>query len=280
MSIFPLELVNLPSIWTLIFPPRATKSHFFSFYFWYRRSFDARFPSVWKNVANNANEQQEHTGHLHGFIGFNSTEGFGSLRMGAHGDRDFCVVPQLDISKSKMKQVTVEMWLKVSKYEHSTGRAFGNSLDKQTLGGRSLFLHNVLYGTDRNLDPPPAAFDPSWTGKHGRVGATVGHLYDSEIVPVKLHEWVQYVTVWDETEVGMYQNGQIVGREALYGDGNDSVSVLGSSNFVVGNHEFNHKGGKFKLNGYVGLVRVWSKALNSNDINQLYEHSKERFSNQ
>ena len=76
-----------------------------------------------------------------------------------------------------------------------------------------------MYGTDRNLDPPPAAF--------------VGHLYDSEIVPVTLHEWVQYVTVWDETEVGMYQNGQIVGREALYGDGNDSVSVLGSSNFVV-----------------------------------------------
>ena len=170
-------------------------------------------------------------------------------------------------------------WLKLSKYETSTGRAFGNSLDEHTLGGRSLFVHNLLYSTDRKLDPPPASFDPTWTGTHARLGATAGHLYDSDIVPPKLHEWVHYVTVWDQNEVNMYQNGKLVGREALYGDGNDSISTLGSQNFCIGNHEFSHKGGKFKLNGYVGLVRVWSKALSSSSVVQLHAHAKERFSN-
>lgn len=168
-------------------------------------------------------------------------------------------------------------WLKVSKYEDSSGRAFGNSLDKQTLGGRSLFIHNVLYSTDRSMKSPPSSFDPFWTGKHGRLGATANHLYDSEVMPPKLHEWTQYTTVWSSREVNLYQNGKVVGRESLYGDGDDSVSTLGSRNFCIGNHEFNHKGGKFKLNGYVGLVRVWKRALLSEQIDQLYQHSRDRF---
>ena len=170
-------------------------------------------------------------------------------------------------------------WLKLTKYDHSTGRAFGNSLDEKTLGGRSLFLHNVLYGVDRNLEVPPSSFDPEWTGKHGHLGATSGHLYDSEISPPKLHVWMQFVTIWCETEVTMYQNGHVVGREAVYDDGAGAISSLGSSDFVIGNHEFKHKGGKYKLNGYVGLVRVWSKALENDDVEKLFEHSRERFEN-
>ena len=74
-----------------------------------RRSYDARNPSVWKNVANNDDASgTELLGHLHGFIGFNSTEGSGSLRLGAHGDRDVIIVPALDIGKSKAA-TTVEM---------------------------------------------------------------------------------------------------------------------------------------------------------------------------
>lgn len=83
-----------------------------------RRSYDARDPSIWKNVAandeatttdDNNNENNNLIGHLHGFIGFNKNEGFGSLRMGAHGDRDYIIIPHLDISKPSMPSVTVEV---------------------------------------------------------------------------------------------------------------------------------------------------------------------------
>ena len=59
--------------------------------------------------------------------------------------------------------------------------------------------------------------------------------------------------------------------------GDDTIATLGSSDFVIGNHEFQHKGGIYKLNAYVGLVRIWKNALDNNEISQLYEHSKERF---
>lgn len=84
-----------------------------------RRSYDARDPSIWKNVAANDeatttddninNENNNLIGHLHGFIGFNKNEGFGSLRMGAHGNRDYIIIPHLDISKPSMPSVTVEV---------------------------------------------------------------------------------------------------------------------------------------------------------------------------
>ena len=109
--------------------------------------------------------------------------------------------------------------MKLNKYDHSTGRAFGNTLDQKTIGGRSFFLHNVLYGTDRNLDMPPNSFDPNWTGAHGRVGATANHLYDSEVAPPALHEWNQYVVVYQENEVIVYQNGMVISREAIYEEG-------------------------------------------------------------
>ena len=169
-------------------------------------------------------------------------------------------------------------WLKLNKYDHSTGRAFGNSLDEKTLGGRSLFLHNVLYSEDRNMQVPPATFDPAWTGVHGRVGATSGHLYDSDVAPPSLHEWKQYVVVYEESEVLVYNNGILASREATFGDGDGgTVATLGSSDFVIGNHEFKHKEGKFKLSAYVGLVRVWKEALSPSEIYALFEHSQKRF---
>jgi hypothetical protein len=75
-----------------------------------RRSYDASNPSVWQNVANyDGTSVNTYTGHLHGFIGFNNTNGLGSLRLGAHGDRDVVVVPNLDIGKSAMPEVTIEI---------------------------------------------------------------------------------------------------------------------------------------------------------------------------
>jgi hypothetical protein len=83
-----------------------------------RRSYDARDPSVWTNVAGNDDDggdgnvggaQTQTVGHLHGFIGFNSDEGGGSLKLGAHGNRDFIVCKGLDISAPSMQKVTIEM---------------------------------------------------------------------------------------------------------------------------------------------------------------------------
>ena len=77
-----------------------------------RRSYDARNPSVLKNIAANDDNKPirfNNEGHLHGFIGFNATEGGGSLRLGHHGDRDYIICKGLDISKPSMPKVTVEM---------------------------------------------------------------------------------------------------------------------------------------------------------------------------
>ncbi len=65
-------------------------------------------------------------------------------------------------------------------------------------------------------------------------------------------------------------------RQPVYSDGNTDAT-LGSHNFAIGNHEFKHKGGKYKLDGLVGLVRVWDRALLAEDVEGLYAHSKDRF---
>ena len=52
---------------------------------------------------------------------------------------------------------------------------------------------------------------------------------------------------------------------------------LRRKDFAIGNHQFDHKGGTFKLDGYIGLVRVYDRVLNAEDVNSLFEHSKDRF---
>ena len=47
--------------------------------------------------------------------------------------------------------------------------------------------------------------------------------------------------------------------------------------FQIGNHQYDHKSGTFKLDGYIGLVRIYDRVLKEVDVNSLYEHSKDRF---
>jgi hypothetical protein len=240
-----------------------------------RRSYDARTPSVWRDVSGQTNGAR--AGQVNGFVGFDASTGGGALRFGAHDDRDVVIVPGLDVSPSPASTASVEVWVKVLSYPSSTGRVFGNTLDAQALGGRSLFLHNVLYsGPDRSAKVPPKAVDPTYTGTHGRVGATAGHVFDASTRPPPLGQWVQYVTVWSADEVATYVDGVEMDRQPVYSDGNTDAT-LGSHNFAIGNHEFKHKGGKYKLDGLVGLVRVWDRPLLAEDVEGLYAHSKDRF---
>ena len=240
-----------------------------------RRSYDARDPTVWRDVSGQSGPAR--AGQVNGFVGFDASTGGGALRFGAHDNRDVVIVPGLDVSPSPASTASVEVWVKVLSYPSSTGRVFGNTLDTQALGGRSLFLHNVLYsGTDRSAKVPPRAVDPTYMGTHGRVGATAGHVFDAGMRPPPLGQWVQYVIVWSTDEVIVYMDGVETDRQPVYSDGNTD-STLGSHNFAIGNHEFKHKGGKYKLDGLVALVRVWNKALPAEDVEGLYAHSKDRF---
>ena len=109
-----------------------------------RRSYDARNPSVLKNIAANDDNKPirfNNEGHLHGFIGFNATEGGGSLRLGHHGDRDYIICKGLDISKPSMPKVTVEM---VKSYFFSSSSSYYKRMILNSVLTHFLFFFILL----------------------------------------------------------------------------------------------------------------------------------------
>lgn len=243
------------------------------------RSYDPKRPAQWRDVSGSEGKfgvAGPLHGDVHGFVGFNESCGGGSLRFGAHGDRDVIVVPGLDVSPRKMPTLSVEVWVKLQSYPHSAGRVFGNSIDVRARGGRSLFLHNIIYGSKAHDPVPPRASDPLYIGKNGRAGASAGHLYKSNISPPNLNVWTQYVVVWTESMMTIYCDGIESAHESIYQDSGD-VAAQGSSNFAIGNDEHSHTGGPSKLDGLIGLVRIWNRPLEPSDVDKLWKHSRDRF---
>lgn len=240
-----------------------------------KNSFDPETPGVWKDVSGSERPVSKIPAEIHGFVGFNESEGGGALRIGAHDDRDVIVVKNLDISPRKMPSVSVEIWVKLAGIRHPRGRAFGNVLSG--FGGRALNLHDTRYGPRYAEKVPAYAVDPSYCALNGRVALTAGHRYTSKVKTPKSGEWVQFIGTFDQKGTAtLYENGRWKDQQLSFSDG-DELQSQGSKDFVIGNHQFEHKGGNYKLNGYIGLVRVFDRVLSSDDVNTLYEHSKKRF---
>lgn len=198
------------------------------------------------------------------------------MRIGAHEARDVIVVPGLDLSAAARPEVTIEVWFRARRFPASVGRLAGNSLDKHALGGRSISIHDTAYGPLRDQPVPPLTVDASFTAVNGRVSVSSGHLYDSQTPAPAADEWFQYVGVWDRNEVKLYINGLLSDSQPVFADGN-AAAPAGSKNFAVGNHEFQHAGGRYRCNGFVGLVRVWGRTLNDDEVTKLWHHSEGRF---
>ena len=238
-----------------------------------RKSFDPSKPHEWKDCSESESEHAKVPAEIHGFVGFNETVGGGALRIGAHDDRDVIVLKGLDISARKFPSLSVEIWVKLENIRKPRGRAFGNVLNGY--GGRALNLHDTRYGPAASEPVPPIAVNPSFCAKNGRVALTAGHPYTSNVKPATSHEWTQYVGTYDAAgkRNTLYVNGKWKNQEDIHSDG----ATTGSKDFAIGNHQFDHKGGTFKLDGYIGLVRVYDRVLNAEDVNSLFEHSKDRF---
>ena len=172
-----------------------------------------------------------------------------------------------------MPSLTVEIWVKLENIRKPRGRAFGNVLSGY--GGRALNIHDTRYGPKASQPVPPIAVDPSFCAKNGRVALTAGHPYSSKVKPATDHEWTQYVGTYDSAgkRNTLYIDGKWKNQEDIHSDG----STEGSKDFAIGNHQYDHKSGTFKLDGYIGLVRIYDRVLKEVDVNSLYEHSKDRF---
>lgn len=240
-----------------------------------KNSFDPKTPGVWKDVSESEDPVAKRPAEIHGFVGFNESEGGGALRIGAHDDRDVIVVKNLDISPIKMPSVSVEIWVKLAGIRHPRGRAFGNVLSG--FGGRALNIHDTRYGPRFAEKVPNYAVDPSYCAMNGRVALTAGHRFTSKVKTPRSGEWTQFIGTFDKTgTTTLYVNGQWKDQQLTFSDG-DELQSQGSKDFAIGNHQFEHKGGNFKLNGYIGLVRVFDRVLGSDDVSTLYEHSRKRF---
>lgn len=240
-----------------------------------KKSYDPKNPSIWKDASESEDPVAKTPAEIYGFVGFSDSEGGGALRLGAHDDRDFIVVKNLDISPIKMPEVSVEIWVKLQGIRHARGRAFGNVLSG--FGGRALNLHDTRYGPKFSEHVPSFQVNPSFCAKNGRIAMTAGHRFDSKIEPPSRDEWTQLVATWDKVGVAtLYINGKWKDQQTTFSDG-DEVQSQGSKDFTIGNHQFDHKGGLFKLDAYVGLVRVFDRAVKVDEVNSLYEHSKNRF---
>ena len=238
-----------------------------------KKSFDPLKPHEWKDCSESDSKYAKVPAEIHGFVGFNDTEGGGALRIGAHDDRDVIVLKGLDVSARNMPSLTVEIWVKLENIRKPRGRAFGNVLSGY--GGRALNIHDTRYGPKASQPVPPIAVDPSFCAKNGRVALTAGHPYSSKVKPATDHEWTQYVGTYDSAgkRNTLYIDGKWKNQEDIHSDG----STEGSKDFAIGNHQYDHKSGTFKLDGYIGLVRIYDRVLKEGDVNSLYEHSKDRF---
>jgi hypothetical protein len=238
-----------------------------------KKSFDSSKPHEWKDCSESESKYAKVPAEIHGFVGFNETMGGGSLRIGAHDDRDVIVLKGLDVSARNIPALSVEIWVKLEHIRKPRGRAFGNVLSGY--GGRALNLHDTRYGPQASTPVPPIAVNPSFCAKNGRVALTAGHPYNSNVKPATSHEWTQYVGVYDSAgkRNTLYIDGKWKNQEDIHSDG----STEGSKDFAIGNHQYDHKSGTFKLDGYIGLVRIYDRILKEEDVNTLYEHSKDRF---
>ena len=67
-----------------------------------KKSFDPLKPHEWKDCSESDSKYAKVPAEIHGFVGFNDTEGGGALRIGAHDDRDVIVLKGLDVSARNM----------------------------------------------------------------------------------------------------------------------------------------------------------------------------------
>lgn len=194
--------------------------------------------TVWTDLSGNG-----YNGTLNNGITYSGADG-GTLVL--DGYDDYVSISSLDLRRN----FSLELWVKINAYSPALQALFGQGVPAGSQGlhifiGSDNTINYRMYGNDYNL-----------------------------LSTVNTGQWYQFVFTYSNSspyQKKIYKNGTLLGASS-----GGQAQWLGTGPFRIG-HTYSYINPSEKLNGPVGIFRVYSKVLSDAEVLQNYNYNKARF---